>query len=336
METNPTLPLVEKHRHYQEHSMKARAMVTRRQAALGLLGITLLWGGTFVWMKQALNALGPEVSEFSRTGVVGTMVAARFFIALILLGIISKKARAGLASKDNWKGGLILGSLMLAGFVLQMIGIDSVSPSVSAFLTSLYVVFTALLSTRMSERKPTRVMILGVLLATFGAGFIDGPPHIVWGLAEILTVMCAFFFALHIIYTDEITKRLDPISVTMTSFAVVVAGSILIGLVSAKDISVVRVVWQDDVIVPLLCLGIFGSLVCILALNALQRHLNPTHAAIIYAFEPVWATLYGMAEGLVNASFWLAVGGGALLIGNMIVELDESEPNHLNEDAGPE
>jgi drug/metabolite transporter (DMT)-like permease len=287
-------------------------------------------------MKQALNALGPEVGEFSRTGVVGTMVAARFLIALVLLGILSQKARDGLASKENWIGGLILGSLMLAGFVLQMIGIDSVNPSVSAFLTSLYVVFTALLSARMSERRPTRVMILGVLLATFGAGFIDGPPHIVWGLAEILTVLCAFFFALHIIYTDKITKRLDPISVTMTSFAVVVAGATLIGLVSARDVSVVSVVWQEGVILPLLCLGIFGSLVCILALNAFQRHLNPTHAAIIYAFEPVWATLYGLAEGLVDISFWLGIGGGALLIGNMIVELDESGINHLNEDAGPE
>ncbi|MCS5525737.1 MAG: DMT family transporter [Candidatus Poseidoniaceae archaeon] len=311
-------------------------MVTRRQAALGLLAITFLWGGTFVWMKQALNALGPEVGEFSRTGVVGTMVAARFFIALVLLGILSQKARGGLTSKENWIGGLILGSLMLAGFVLQMIGIDSVNPSVSAFLTSLYVVFTALLSTWMSERRPTRVMILGVLLATFGAGFIDGPPHIVWGLAEILTVLCALFFALHIIYTDKITKRLDPISVTMTSFAVVVAGATLIGLVSARDVSVVSVVWQEGVILPLLCLGIFGSLVCILALNAFQRHLNPTHAAIIYAFEPVWATLYGLAEGLVDISIWLGIGGGALLIGNMIVELDESGNNYLNEDAGPE
>lgn len=311
-------------------------MVTRRQAALGLLAITFLWGGTFVWMKQALNALGPEVGEFSRTGVVGTMVAARFLIALVLLGILSQKARDGLASKENWIGGLILGSLMLAGFVLQMIGIDSVNPSVSAFLTSLYVVFTALLSARMSERRPTRVMILGALLATFGAGFIDGPPHLVWGLAEILTVLCAFFFALHIIYTDKITKRLDPISVTMTSFAVVVAGATLIGLVSARDVSVVSVVWQEGVIIPLLCLGIFGSLVCILAINAFQRHLNPTHAAIIYAFEPVWATLYGLAEGLVDISFWLGIGGGALLIGNMIVELDESGINHLNEDAGPE
>ena len=156
-------------------------MVTRRQAALGLLCVTLIWGGTFVWMKQALNALSPEIEEYSRAGVVGILVSSRFMVAMVLLAIISKQARQGLSSKENWIGGLILGGLMLTGFILQMIGLDSVTPSVSAFLTSLYVVFTALFAIKMSNRKPTRVLALGVIMATLGAGFIDGPPHIVWG-----------------------------------------------------------------------------------------------------------------------------------------------------------
>ena len=192
-------------------------MATRRQAVIGLFFVTLLWGGTFVWMKQAMNSLEVELDEYSKAGVVGVIVATRFLIAFVALLPFSSRARAALTSKEDWKGGLILGSLMLAGFVLQMIGIESVTPSVSAFLTSLYVVFTAILSVKISDRKPTRMMVAGVLLATLGAGFIDGPPHIVWGTGEILTVMCAFFFVLHIIYTDSITKKLDPLAVTSTS-----------------------------------------------------------------------------------------------------------------------
>ena len=56
------------------------------------------------------------------------------------------------------------------------------------------------------------MMVVGVALATFGAGFIDGPPHIVWGTGELFTVACALFFALHIIYTDKVTKQLNPMS----------------------------------------------------------------------------------------------------------------------------
>ena len=311
-------------------------MATRRQAVIGLFFVTLLWGGTFVWMKQAMNSLEVELDEYSKAGVVGVIVATRFLIAFVALLPFSSRARAALTSKEDWKGGLILGSLMLAGFVLQMIGIESVTPSVSAFLTSLYVVFTAILSVKISDRKPTRMMIAGVLLATLGAGFIDGPPHIVWGTGEILTVMCAFFFALHIIYTDSITKKLDPLAVTSTSFAVLVPGASIFALIASGDPMVAEVAWQDGVVVPLLCLGLFGSLACILMLNAFQKYLNPTHAAIIYSFEPVWATLYGWYEGMIDVSIWLTMGI-LLLIGNIIVELDESggEP-HLSEDAGPE
>ena len=311
-------------------------MATRRQAVIGLFFVTLLWGGTFVWMKLAMNYLEVELDEYSKAGVVGVIVATRFLIAFVALLPFSSRARAALTSKEDWKGGLILGSLMLAGFVLQMIGIESVTPSVSAFLTSLYVVFTAILSVKISDRKPTRMMVAGVLLATLGAGFIDGPPHIVWGTGEILTVMCAFFFALHIIYTDSITKKLDPLAVTSTSFAVLVVGASIFALIASGDPMVAEVAWQDGVVVPLLCLGLFGSLACILMLNAFQKYLNPTHAAIIYSFEPVWATLYGWYEGMIDVSIWLTMGL-LLLIGNIIVELDESgEEPHLSEDAGPE
>jgi len=308
----------------------------RQQAALGLFFVTLLWGGTFVWMKQALNSLDDELTQYTTAGVVGVIVCSRFLIAFVALIPFSSEARRALTSKEDWKGGLILGGLMLAGFVLQMIGIESVSPSVSAFLTSLYVVFTAILSVKISDRKPTRMMVLGVGLATIGAGFIDGPPHIVWGLGELLTVVCAFFFALHIIYTDKITKQLNPIAVTSTSFAVLVVGAGIVALIASRDAMVFESAWQDGVIIPLLCLGLFGSLACILMLNAFQRHLNPTHAAIIYSFEPVWATLYGWQQGLVEVSIWLTMGL-LLLLGNIIVELDESsEENHLSDDAGPE
>lgn len=287
-------------------------------------------------MKQAMVSLEGELNQYTTAGVVGVIVCSRFLIAFVALLPFSSTARNALTSKEDWKGGLVLGGLMLAGFVLQMIGIESVSPSVSAFLTSLYVVFTAILSVKISDRKPTRMMIVGVGLATLGAGFIDGPPHIVWGTGELLTVACAFFFALHIIYTDRITKKLNPIAVTSTSFAVLVVGAGAIAIFSSGDIMVFESAWQDGVIIPLLCLGLFGSLACILMLNVFQKHLNPTHAAIIYSFEPVWATLYGWQQDLVDISIWLLMGL-LLLLGNVIVELDESqEEPHLSEAAGPE
>ena len=302
--------------------------VTRRRAVWGLLVVTIVWGATFIWMKQAMNALQSEIDFYGQTAVVSVLVGGRFLIAAIALFIGSSKARAALREKELWSGGTVLGLILLVGFTTQMVGIDTISPSTSAFLTSLYVVFTAMISTKMTGQPVTRMMIAGVLLATFGAGFIEGPPHLSWGKGEILTVICAFFFALHIIFTQSITQRMDPLGVTITSFLVVSIGSLAISfLMGGEDtFKLWELTLQQDVLVPLLCLGLLGSLFALLLLNLLQRHLHPVQAAIIYGLEPVWATMFALGLGLTDWTGWIAVGGSALLLGNVLVELRQSAP----------
>ncbi len=298
----------------------------RRKATLGLLAVTLAWGATFIWMKQAMNAIQPQIETYGRTPVVAALVGGRFLIAFIALFVISKEARAALKEPQLWKGGSILGGILLAGFITQMIGLDSITPSTSAFLTSLYVVFTALITTKLTGQRVPRIMILGVALATFGAGFIEGPPHLSWGLGEILTVICAFFFALHILFTQKITQEMSPIGVTSTSFLIVSLGSLFVMIATARasTVDALAVVHSEGVVLPLLCLGLIGSLFALLLLNLLQRHLHPVQAAIIYALEPVWATIFALVLGMTTWTGWIAVGGGALLIGNLMVELRES------------
>ena len=302
--------------------------VTRRRAVWGLLVVTIVWGATFIWMKQAMNALQSEIDFYGQTAVVSVLVGGRFLIAAIALFIGSSKARAALREKELWSGGTILGLILLVGFTTQMVGIDTISPSTSAFLTSLYVVFTAMISTKMTGQPVTRMMIAGVLLATFGAGFIEGPPHLSWGKGEILTVICAFFFALHIIFTQSITQRMDPLGVTITSFLVVSIGSLAISLLMGGEdtFKLWELTLQQDVLLPLLCLGLLGSLFALLLLNLLQRHLHPVQAAIIYGLEPVWATMFALGLGLTDWTGWIAVGGSALLLGNVLVELRQSAP----------
>ena len=302
--------------------------VTRRRAVWGLLVVTIVWGATFIWMKQAMNALQSEIDFYGQTAVVSVLVGGRFLIAAIALFIGSSKARAALREKELWSGGTVLGLILLVGSTTQMVGIDTISPSTSAFLTSLYVVFTAMISTKMTGQPVTRMMIAGVLLATFGAGFIEGPPHLSWGKGEILTVICAFFFALHIIFTQSITQRMDPLGVTITSFLIVSIGSLAISfLMGGEDtFKLWELTLQQDVLVPLLCLGLLGSLFALLLLNLLQRHLHPVQAAIIYGLEPVWATMFALGLGLTEWTGWIAVGGSALLLGNVLVELRQSAP----------
>ena len=126
--------------------------------------------------KQALDALDAEKTTYGINGVVAVLVFARFAIAAVMM-MVFKKARQSLSDSKVWQDGIILGVLMYAAYLSQMIGLDDIDPSVSAFLTSLYVVFTAIISSAYNLRLPTKIMVIGVSLATFGAGFIQGPPH---------------------------------------------------------------------------------------------------------------------------------------------------------------
>jgi drug/metabolite transporter (DMT)-like permease len=299
----------------------------RQIAILALLAVTLVWGATFIWMKQALDALDTEKAALGTNGVVATLVFARFAIAAIMMLLFFKKARTSLGDKQIWQDGFILGILMFIAYLSQMIGLDDIDPSVSAFLTSLYVVFTALISSIYNLRLPTKIMILGVGLATFGAGFIQGPPHLTWGVAEFITVFCALLFALHILFTQHITTRRDPIAVSTTSFIVVTLCSAItvFFLGDGTNMEQWNLIFSDGVLVPVLLLGVGGSFFCLLFLNIYQRYLHPIQAAIIYALEPVWATIYGLHLDMVDWSIWILIGGGALFIGNIIVELLSNE-----------
>ena len=101
----------------------------------------------------------------------------------------------------------------VCGYLSQNIGITTVTPGVSAFLTSLYVVFTALIAIILGRQSVTKSTVIGVLLATFGAGWM-GSSQVSLGFGEFLTIFSAYMFGAHIIATDRITKENDPIEVT--------------------------------------------------------------------------------------------------------------------------
>ena len=274
-----------------------------RKATLALLGVTVLWGGTFIWMQQSLNAAAAVLPNIPEDDVVVFFVMMRFVLAAAVLVALVPRARTGFANKEVWKGGAWLGLIVWGGFLLQMLGLTDVTPAVSAFLTSLYVVFTALIGVALGRQKLTGFAILGVLLATFGAGWISGPPQLNFGV-----------------------KIVDPIEVTATMIVTVAALSTVVYLIVAFDTisDFVGLMGNFDFLFPLLCCAILGSLVALLVLNMYQKEVTPVRAAILYALEPVWAMLGSLLLGLEgDVTFWLPVGAAALLIGNLVVEYEQ-------------
>ena len=321
--------------------MEAQAM--RRKASFYLLFVTLIWGGTFIWMKQLLSTAEANVSVWDARPAVALFVGIRFAIAFVLLATIMPTSRTfGERRIQVWKGGGLIGMLMFAGFVLQMVALAEITPAVSAFLTSLYVVFTALIGRSLGKQKLTKGLLIGVLLTTLGAALLGLEKGDIltdmalteFGIPEWMTIIGAVMFALHILATDVVTKLEDPVRISMASFVVVSACSLIMLLAiipfSAMSPSeLFGLLTLVEVWIPLLLLGGLGSFVALLVLNTWQKYISPVHAAIIYSLEPVWALIYSLNQSLEVVSHWLFIGGGTLLAGNLLVELlvrkEESE-----------
>jgi drug/metabolite transporter (DMT)-like permease len=303
-----------------------------RRPLLALLLVTILWGFTFVWMKQALEAAARVIGAPAGGTVVSFYVAVRFGVAAVVLACWPR-ARRGLDA-GAWRAGMALAILLYSGFLLQMLGLTAVTPAVSAFLTSLYVVFAALLTVAIHRVHPRRSFLVGVVLATAGAGFIEGPPHLTFGPAEWLTVGCAAIFGVHIIATDRLTKAHPPLAVTLASFvatlalasAGLVAGGV--GRGGLAPSTLMALLSDRGFLVPLALATVLSTIVALSLMNLYQRELDPVRAAILYALEPIWTTLIAWGMGLGRPGPWLLVGGGALLAGNLVAELGSAPPAH--------
>lgn len=300
------------------------------RAQVALFVVAVIWGATFVWMKQAMNAAAAHLGPDRAIASAALFLGVRFGAAALIVLAISRSARASFErvhARPAWGAGLWLGFLLLVGFGLQMRGLSEVSPAVSAFLTSLYVIFTALLAALKSRRGLRWSLALGAVLATLGAGLVRGRPELHFTFAEWLTIGGAFAFGVHILATDRLTRVVEPMRVTFTSFVVIAAGNLMLFAVCMtrdEALSWERIetlLLAREFLVPLVLITVFATVVALSLMNLFQRDLDPVRAAILYAFEPIFALFFGLAAGLETLSPWLWVGGGLILFGNLVAEI---------------
>lgn len=304
----------------------------RTRATIALFCVSIIWGFTFLWMKQAVEAMERVTGPGHAIAGSALFLALRFGLATVILFAFVPAARRELGG-GAWRGGAWLGFLLVVGFVLQMIGLGQVTPAVSAFLTSLYVLFLAILTAVIERRLPRVGFAIGALLATAGAAIVRGRPEVAeWRLGELLTVGASIAFAVHILATDRVTKRLPAMPVTLTMFVwVAMGGAVLLAIEAARGEGIgldqVLDLCRDPSFVwPLLLTTVFGTVVALAFMNLYQREVEPVRAAILYALEPIWAAMIGVSAGEDEFTSWLLLGGGLLLAGNLVAELAGSGP----------
>ena len=143
--------------------MTANALPVRHwRAELALASVALIWGSTFVLVKSALDDVSAAL-----------FVALRFSIATgVIAAVLVWRRGRHFGDGRSYKGGILAGVFLYAGYLLQTIGLRYTSPAKSGFLTGLYVVLVPLLTAALYRRSPAISEWIGVVFAAVGIGLM--------------------------------------------------------------------------------------------------------------------------------------------------------------------
>jgi drug/metabolite transporter (DMT)-like permease len=283
-------------------------IVCRWQADLALVGVTMVWGSTFVVVKQSLDSVGPLV-----------FVAARFWTAALALLAIYLVRRPS-AEGRVWRDGSITGLFLTAGFVTQTIGLQTTEAGKAAFITGLSVVLVPVMAAALFGARPSRPALLGVLMAAGGLGLLTLNRRLRPTPGDLWVLACAFAFALHIISTGHFTARHAILPFTLAQLLTVAVLTTVAALVFERG----ALLPPANVLPAVLYMGFVATALIFGTQTWAQRYTTSTHTALIFSLEPVFAAIF--AALFVGEVLTLREGpGGALVLGGMLAaELGEA------------
>ncbi len=284
---------------------------------LTLLGVTAAWGSTFFLIKDLLAEI--SVLDF---------LSLRFAIASLALFLLAPRA-VGRLSPAELRHGVILGLIYGVAQVLQTLGLERTSASVSGFVTGMYVVATPLIAAIVFKERIGWTVWVAVLVATVGLGFLSlQGMAISSGVALIFS--SALLYAMHIVGLGRWSNTSNVFGLSIVQMVVICLVCTVVGAPNGLGTPDTANGWLS-----LLYMAVIAGSLTILGQTWAQAHLSSTRAAIIMTMEPVWATFFAVLFGGESLTSRMVVGGSFVLAAMYLVELsprrtpDSSEVTHL-------
>jgi drug/metabolite transporter (DMT)-like permease len=276
----------------------------RLQADSVLMLLTVLWGTTFVVVKDALSHADP----FS-------FLALRFGVGAAVLSVLSGRK---LLSPILLRRGGVLGLFLFAGFAFQTVGLTDTTPSRSAFITGLYVLMVPVVMLALFRRVPRVSSLVGVVLSAMGLYYLTGAAVGSAGFSrgDLLTLACAVAYAFHISFTERYAPKEGVGALVAVQLWVVALLSAL-----CLPFAEVRVEWTPAFIGAVAFCGVFASALALSMQTWAQARTSAVRAAIIYSLEPLFAGAFSVVLGYETLGVREWVGGGLIVLGVLVAEL---------------
>jgi drug/metabolite transporter (DMT)-like permease len=269
-----------------------------------MLLATLLWGATFVILRDTVSRVDPT-----------TLVCLRFAIAALLFGVITVLGRRPV-SRDVLAWGMVSGALGAGGYLFQAIGLTRISAGSSAFLTTAGTLAAGLFAWWFLGQRPAARLGAGLALAGVGSFLLAGRVDLSLGVGEAWTLGGALIYALQIVAVSRVAARVDPVVLAGVQAATV---AVLLGPMAIQGIARWSLFAPAD-LARIGYLAIAGSMIAPWLQISAQRELPAGRVGLLFAMEPVFALLFAVtlgAESYAPRWWW---GAGLILVAVALVE----------------
>ncbi|HZK27476.1 MAG TPA: DMT family transporter [Thermoclostridium sp.] len=243
---------------------------------LSILGITIVWGSSFILMKNLLDYTP-----------IFAYLSLRFILATIILCILFNRRLKDI-NKQVLKWGILVGLMVFGGMMFQVVGLQYTSASNSAFITGLCVVIVPLLSSIYLKKKPSNYAFVGAFLAAIGLFFLTGAFEFKFNKGDFLTFLCAICFAFQVILIDKAASKHDPVLIAVLQIATAAVFFTVIWGFQKFSLPVVN----TTLITTILWTGALGTALAYGVQTVAQKYTSPTRTALIIACEPVFAVIF--------------------------------------------
>jgi drug/metabolite transporter (DMT)-like permease len=275
------------------------------QADLSLLAVTVIWGSTFVITKNALAQVAPF-----------TFLAVRFGLATLVVGAIFAVKLVAASRRELAAGGLV-GAFLFAGYAFQTVGLQYTTAAKSGFITGLAVVIVPFAALLVLRQRPGRGAMAGVLLATSGLALLTLRGDLTIGYGDLITLGCAFAFALQIVFVGRFAPRSAAASLTAAQLVTVAVVSAACALaIEQPTLHLSAEVWAAAAF-----LALAGTAFALIVQSVAQRFTSATHTALIFAMEPVFALLFAVLLAGERLGERELLGCALMLTGMLVAEL---------------
>jgi len=245
-------------------------------ASFALVGVTAVWGYSFLTVKDAIASM--PVMDF---------LAWRFLVASVVMIALRPTCLRNVSRLELLRGfglGIILG----LGYIAQTYGLRYTSVANSGFITGMFVVLTPVMSWILLRRKTNRTTWMVVALATVGLALLSLNGWAV-GIGELLTLVCAVLFAIHIVGLGEWSSQYRPYTFALLQIGAVAVISLMAAIHEGITVPPDRGVWEAVVIT-----GVLATALAFLIQTWAQSLVSATRAAVVMTMEPVFAGLFAV------------------------------------------